>query len=427
MADALRFPPGFRWGTASSSYQTEGNNGNNQWSIYEQQPGAIRHGDRSGLACDWWANAERDFDHMQRLGLNGHRLSIEWSRVEPSLGEIDHAALDRYRAMVGGLRDRGIEPMVALHHFTDPLWFVKQGGWENSESIALYQHYARTVVDALGDLCDFWLTFNEPLVGLGQGWFRGIWPPHKRNPLTARRVFLNFLFSHAAGYHTIHARQPHARVSYAKAVSLFRGLDEESSLDRYAAGVKRHLFEHIWIMATIDGKLRPPLGVGNYHHPLAGSLDFFAINYYTRRLVRFTPSPRTLFGVERFSENAELSDSGQQGPYSEYHPAGLHQICEEVSVFDKPIYITENGLPDADDDQRPRWILGHLKELHRAIESGCDVRGYYHWTFVDNFEWNEGWGLRFGLVQMNPQTQGRTERPSAQLYGKIARENQLIV
>ncbi len=199
MADELRFPPGFRWGTASSSYQTEGNNSNNQWSLYEQQPGAIRHGDRSGLACDWWSNAERDFDHMQRLGLNAHRLSIEWSRVEPSPGEIDHAALDRYRAMVGGLRERGIEPMVALHHFTDPLWFGARGGWENGESVALFQRYARTVVDALGDLCDFWLTFNEPLVCLGQGWFRGIWPPHKRNPLTARRVFLNMLFCSCRG------------------------------------------------------------------------------------------------------------------------------------------------------------------------------------------------------------------------------------
>ena len=195
---------------------------------------------------------------------------------------------------------------------------------------------------------------------------------------------------------TFHARQPHARVSYAKAVSLFRGFNENSSLDRYAAGIKRYLFEHLWIMATIDGKLRPPLGLGQYHHPLADSLDFFAINYYTRRLVRFAPDPRKLFGIECFAENAELSDSGQHGPYSEYHPAGLHQICQELSVFDKPIYITENGLPDADDDQRPRWLLGHLRELHRAIEDGCDVRGYYHWTFVDNFEWNEGWGCALG-------------------------------
>ena len=423
MNEPLHFPTGFLWGTASSSHQTEGNNTNNQWWDFEQQPNAIRFGARSGLACDWWRNAEPDFDHMQRLGLNTHRLSIEWSRVEPRPGEIDHAALDRYREMIGGLRDRGIRPMVCLHHFTEPRWFAHAGGWEQAEAPARFQRYTRTVVHALRDLCDFWLTINEPLVGLGQSWFRGLWPPNKRNPVTAMRVFRHMLYAHAAAYHTIHSLQPHAEVSYAKAVRLFHGLNPDSLLDRYAAGLKRYLFEHIWITATVDGHIRPPVGAGQYYAPLADTLDFFGVNFYSHYLVGFTPNPLKLFGNEQYSEHAELSDAGAHGPYSEYYPQGLFQICNEVQRLGKPIYITENGLPDADDDQRPRWIVGHLHQIHRAMQAGCDVRGYFHWTFVDNFEWSEGWSLRFGLVDMDPATQVRHERGSARLFGEFARAN----
>ena len=423
MSQTLAFPAGFLWGTASSSHQTEGNNTNNQWWRFEQQPGAIRHGDRSGLACDWWRHAEADFDRMQALGINTHRLSIEWSRVEPEPGVFDHAALDRYRELVGGLRDRGIRPMVCLHHFTDPRWFFDGGGWERSDAPARFALYTRTVVDALKDLCDFWLTINEPLVGMGQSWFRGAWPPHKTNPVTAMKVFRHMLYAHAAAYHTIHARQPDAQVSYAKAFRLFHGTRPGNLLDRYAAGLRRHLFEHIWVMATVDGRIRPPVGAGQYYPPLRDSLDFFGANFYSHYLVRFKPNPFKLFGEEHYSEHAELSDSGSHGPYSEYYPQGLYQLAHELQRLGKPIYITENGLPDADDDQRPRWIIGHLQQLHRAIQDGCDVRGYYHWTFVDNFEWSEGWSLRFGLVEMDPATQVRTPRPSAALYGEIAREN----
>src|SRR5690606_9036308 len=121
--------------------------------------------------------------------------------------------------------------------------------------------------------------------------------------------------------------------------------------------------------------------------------------------------------------DAEFSDSGQHGPYSHYSPDGLYEHCLALHQLGKPLYITENGLPDRDDDQRPRWILGHLAAGHRALSAGCDLRGYFHWTFVDNFEWNEGLELRFGLVELDPQTQVRKQRPSAQMYGEIARAN----
>ena len=424
VANTLTFPPNFLWGTASSSHQNEGGNSNNQWSNFEQQPGAIHNGDQSGLAADWWNNAEGDFDLMQQFGLNAHRLSIEWSRVEPEPGVFDHQALDRYREMVGGLRARGIRPIVALNHFTLPFWFYLRGGWTNPESVVLFQRYTRKVVAALGDLCDMWITFNEPVVYVGQTWFRGIWPPRQPNPVRAIQSFRNLLFAHAAAYQEIHSSQPESQVGYAKAVKLYGRMREEHLLDRYAAGIKRWLFEHCWVIATADGKIRPPFGINDYHHPLADSFDFMGINYYTSSLVRFSPDPRKLFGSEHFAPDTELSDATSSGiPYSQYTPEKLHQICTEVAFLGKPIYIMENGLPDQSDERRGRWLVGHLKELHRAIQDGYDVRGYFHWTFVDNFEWNEGWGLRFGLVELDRETQVRTPRPSAKLYGEIARQN----
>jgi len=419
----LTFPANFLWGTATSAHQVEGDNRLNHWWDFEQQPGAIWHGDKSGLACDWWRDAEQDFDRMQQLHLNSHRLSIEWSRVEPAPGVFDHQALDRYREMLGGLRARGIRPFVGFHHFTHPRWFERMGGWANPASTVRFQKYVHTVVAALGDLCTDWLTLNEPLVFLAQGWFRGIWPPQQQDFFGALKVFRHLLYAHAAAYHTVHALQPQAQVGYASAFRLFTPLRADQRLDRFAAKLKRYLFDQLWIWATVDGKIRPPLGLGQYYHPLANSFDFIGINYYTRDLVRFSPNPLTLFGNQQFSAGAELSDNGRHGPYSEYYPAGIYQLCQTMRPLGKPIYITENGLPDRDDDQRPRWLLGHLHQVHRAIQAGCDVRGYFHWTLVDNFEWSEGWGLRFGLFDLDPQTQVRTARPSAQLYGTIAEQN----
>lgn len=423
MTEPLTFPANFLWGTATSAHQVEGGNRYNQWWGFEQRPGAIWRNGRSGLACDWWRNAEQDFDRMKALHLNAHRLSVEWSRIEPEPGQLDHCALDRYRAMLGGLRERGIRPMVALNHFTHPRWFERAGGWLWPEAVVRFQSHVRTVVRALGDLCDFWLTVNEPLVYLTQGWIRGIWPPNRRNLVGALRVFRHLLFAHAAAYQTIHALQPAAQVSYAHACHAFRGRRARLPYNRYVAGLRDYLIDRLWVLCTVDGKLRPPLGVGELHAPLVGSFDFVGINYYTSKLVQLSANPFLLFGADCHPPNAEYSDSGSTGPYSHYAPQGLYIHCLEFNTLGKPLYITENGLPDAADRLRPRWLLGHLNQVHRALEAGCDVRGYFHWTLVDNFEWSEGWGLRFGLFALDPATQVRTPRPSARLYGEIARTN----
>ncbi|HEX7284862.1 MAG TPA: family 1 glycosylhydrolase, partial [Candidatus Angelobacter sp.] len=195
---------------ATSAHQVEGGNCNNQWSAWEQQ-GRIKSGDRAGAACDWWRNAERDFDLARQLGVNALRLSVEWSRIEPEEERWDEAALARYRQMLEGLRARGMRPFVTLHHFTNPLWLEKKGAFQTPESVALFERYTRRVVAALGDLCSDWITFNEPNVYVALGYFLGEFPPGKKGRFVqAALVTRNLCLAHAAAYRAIHALQANA-------------------------------------------------------------------------------------------------------------------------------------------------------------------------------------------------------------------------
>ncbi|HEC34513.1 MAG TPA: glycoside hydrolase family 1 protein, partial [Chloroflexi bacterium] len=184
----FHFPPDFRWGTATSAHQVEGNNTNNDWWAWEQVEGHIKEEHRSGLACNWWQQAEGDFDRAAEMGQNGHRLSVEWSRIEPEEGRFDDAALGRYRAMLRALGERRIEPMVTLHHFTNPLWLAEMGGWENPRAVPLFERYVARVVEALGEFCDLWCTVNEPNVVAFLGYVMGVFPPGKQDFGAAMRV-----------------------------------------------------------------------------------------------------------------------------------------------------------------------------------------------------------------------------------------------
>jgi beta-glucosidase len=421
--ESLAFPQGFEWGSATSAYQVEGGTTASQWAEFERTPGAIWHGDRSGRANDWWRSTDGDFDLMRDLGMTAHRFSVEWSRIEPTPGVFDSSAIDRYRAMLDGLLARGIEPMICLHHFSNPLWLWKQGSWERPEIVERFQAFVRYTVSALSDLCSRWLTINEPQVYVNHGYVEGIFPPRKQEIRAALRVYRHMALAHGVAYQTIHALQPHAQVGNASALRAFRPLRPKHLGDQAASALWRYLGEELWWQAVRNGRLVPPLGWGDFHPALRDSFDFIGINYYTRTLMRFTPDPQRLFGTRENPQGAELSDSGRDGPYSWFAPEGLYDLCMEMSALGKPIYITENGLPDADDDQRPRWLLAHLAAVQRAISNGADVRGYYHWTLVDNFEWAEGWGLRFGLVALDTATGARTPRPSAALFHELATRN----
>ena len=425
--ERMMFPSGFLWGTATAAHQVEGYNDNNDWWAFERAPDTIWHGDRSDRACNWWEDAEADFDRMVALNHNTHRLSIEWSRIEPQEGEWDETAVVRYREMLRGLRERDIEPMVTLHHFSTPLWLAQQGGWSNPAAVSYFRRWAGKAVGYFGDLAKLWCTINEPAIYAALGNLFGLHAPGAQSLQRYFSVLRHMLQGHAAAYRVIHSFDGQARVGLVKNLQLFDPADPESRLDRFFAGFFDYAFNDLVIKALAEGRLCPPLGLGlSSAKGLLDSYDFVGVNYYSRSLVAFEPGRGDFMGVRRFpTPGAETSDEGRHGAYGEVYPEGLYRVLMRAARLNKPIYITETGLPDADDDQRPRFLITHLAQAARAIADGADVRGFYHWSLTDNFEWAEGWALRFGLIALDEKTQERTVRPSGHLFAAIAAENGL--
>lgn len=420
------FPLGFLWGTATSSHQVEGQNRNNQWWMWEQQAGRIWHGDVSGDACDWWRDVEPDLDRAVALGQNAHRLSIEWSRIEPRTGVFDDRAMMRYREILQAMRRRGLVPMVTLHHFTNPLWLEALGGWLNPHTPHYFARFAAYVVAALGDLCELWCTINEAMIYAGMGFAAGRWPPGRLNPLSARRVVATMLHGHAAAAAAIHRMGAAHRVGMVHNFHLFDPATPAPQ-DVAIAALYDYLNNQIILSALRTGRIPPPFGHQLREVPhLRESCDFFGLNYYTRSRVAFVSrTPTWVFGHRFTPSDVEQSDRGNDDKtYGEVYPHGMYRALRRIHHrLGLPIYVTETGLPDDDDDQRPRYLLNHLAEVHRALQDGVDVRGVFVWSLLDNFEWAEGWGLRFGLYAFDERRHVRRLRPSGALYAICARAN----
>lgn len=413
------FPPDFLWGTATSSHQVEGNNKNNDWWAWEQSNGRFSPTNRSGLACDWWVNAERDLDTAAEMGLNAQRLSLEWSRIEPEPSVFDVAAIERYRAILSAMHDRGLEPMVTLHHFSNPLWLVEKGDFNVDVVADYFQRYTAKVVDSLGDLIPKWLTFNEPMVYLALRYLSDAFPsPGKRGYGPGFRAARQMLRCHAAAYHTIKEKYPAAQVGVAKSMQVFAPRLNGNWLDSWWAGRVNRIFNDLWLESATTGRLQRPLGRGTIKQ-LANTLDFIGINYYTRFRVKFPPGKDRI--VRDWGPEADISD----GDYGELYPDGLYQMIRRATRYNKPIYITGNGLPDQADKHRPAFLITHLREVWRAVNFCFPVMGYYHWSLIDNFEWHNGWSQRFGLIELDPETQERRWRPSAHLYQEICQSRSI--
>ncbi len=420
MAEAtFQFPKSFLWGTASAGHQMEGQDTNSDWWAWEQAPGHIQAGHTSGRACDWWEGRrwQEDFDRAAADGQSTHRMSVEWGRIEPSPGQWDESALDHYRQMVKGLKERGLEPMVTLHHYTNPLWLMERAMWETGEAVALFERYTRKVVGALGDDVRLWCTINEPNAYIVHGWLEGVFPANKKNIILALKVAYHLLRAHSAAYRTIHDLQPQALVGLP---IHFRPIEPASSwaLDRWVAQAQFNLGVSLLPDAIRTGRLRQ-LGRSVAVPEAKDTLDYFGLNYYTADVTRFDPTlPAELFGRRSFPKGAEVDDAKLYASY----PPGLGSSLRWIHRhFKIPIYVTENGIGDAADKMRPRYILTHLRELLRHVNFSWDIRGYYHWSLVDNFEWDRGWTHRFGLYALDKETQVRTPRRSAQLYAEICR------
>jgi beta-glucosidase len=296
----LLFPPDFRWGTATAAHQVEGQL-HNDWSEWETIPGKIRDGTTSNDSCDWWAGRfHEDFDLAQGMANNALRLSVEWSRIEPREGEWDPAAIDRYRAMLTALRQRGIEPMVTLFHFTSPLWLMSSGGWEANSVVARFERFAARCAEAFGDLVDLWCTINEPNVYATYSYLVGLWPPQQKSMRLCLRVLRNQLLAHAAAYHAIHRLQPSARIGLAQHLRVFDPFNPNSVLDRWAARLQDALFNRLVLDPPATGRLPFPLGLNRPVAGLLDSQDFIGVNYYSRDMASFDiTQPGLLFRLGR--------------------------------------------------------------------------------------------------------------------------------
>ncbi|UCE00666.1 MAG: glycoside hydrolase family 1 protein [Chloroflexota bacterium] len=418
----FHFPRGFLWGTATSSHQVEGNNRNNNFWAWEQQPGRIVGGQKSGLACDWWGGRWReDFERIVEGGQNAHRFSIEWSRVQPTPDRWDEDALDHYREMLRRLYELKITPLVTLHHFCDPLWVSELGGWENEAIINLFEAYVKKTVQALSEYANLWITINEPNVLVIFAYLLGTFPPGKKSLSSIGRVYANLVRAHSSAYHTIHNVQPTARVGYAVNYRSFIPSHAWNPLDRMSASLASSVFNNAFPGAINDGVLR--LILTRKRIPEArGTQDFLGLNYYTRDQVVFSLlHPEEHFIHLFLRPGAELSTTG----FIANEPAGMFEALKWGTQFNIPIIITENGIEDQDDRIRPRYLLQHLHQVWRGINFNWPIKGYFHWTLVDNFEWERGWTQRFGLWEIDIETQIRKKRPSADLFAEICSNNKI--
>jgi len=387
MAKIVKFPQGFLWGSATSAYQVEGGIENCDWSkVYP-----------AGIACDHYNRYEKDFDLAKSLNQNAHRFSIEWSRIEPREGEFDQTEIEHYRKVLLALRKRGIKSIVTLWHWTNPVWLAEKGGWTNQEAVNYFARYVKKIAEELGGLIDFWVTLNEPMVHIAAGYIDGRFPPRKKNLPQALRVLKNLIKAHKSAYGIIHAKYPLARVSIAQAVSYFEPASHWCPLEILFADIGDYLSNRYFLLKVKN------------------QLDYLGLNYYFHnRVVWYPPFVKNL--------NKKITDIGW-----EIYPEGIYHILKNLSRFKKPIYILENGLADAKDEKRKKFMKDHLHWIGKAVEEGIDCRGYFHWSLMDNFEWEKGFSSRFGLVEMNYKTLERKPRPSAFYYAKICKENQLEI
>jgi beta-glucosidase len=404
---AMPFPSTFLFGTATSATQIEGRCETSDWYAFAKERGRIKGGDVPDIACDSWRRWKEDVALQQELGLNAYRLGIEWARIEPRAGEIDRTALDTYREMLGALAAAGIEPMVTLHHFTLPRWLAAKGGVLASSFTERLARFARVAADALGDICRLWITINEPNVLAAHAYLLGAWPPARKNALLAFRAQAELLRAHDAAYRALKdARGDAVKVGIAHHLRAVQPARPSSRADRAAAALFRRAFNDRFAAAACRQRTQ----------------DFFGINYYSRDLVRFSAKRKDELFISRdVPSAAEKSDLGW-----EIYPRGLGDLVREWAKRSRlPVYVTENGIADAGDEKRRSFLLAHLRELEAALAEGVDVRGYFHWSLLDNFEWAEGYSPRFGLVEMDYATGARRPRPSARLYARIARERRI--
>jgi len=416
----LAFPDGFLWGVATSAYQIEGNNAKSQWWKWEQDGSKIADGTKSGRACRHYELFEKDIDLVEILGLNCYKFSIEWSRMEPEPGVISEETIDHYKALLRGLHERELNAFVTLHHFSVPQWFDDAGGWLNHEAPDRFASFARLVADKLGEDIDYYVTINEPVVVANASYLVGAHPPGHSSQEEFTTAALNLLYSHAKAARAIRESPTSSeatKVGIAKAITVYEAVDPNNSGD-VEEKERRDGLLNKWLLDSLEtGRAAEPLGRNEPVPGLPGSCDFIGVNYYLRARVS-ADQERMRQYYESMRGRTEQSDLGW-----EVHPQGIVQAAAMAGKLGLPVYITANGIADHADKKREKYIVTHLAELSRAIKAGLDVRGYMHWTLLDDFEWALGHIPKFGLGYVREQDNKRVLKKSSVVYKEIAVEN----
>ena len=401
---------GLLLGAATAATQIEGGDENNNWARFARE-GKVYDGTTPVRACDHYNRFREDIDLMAEMGIEVYRFGVEWSRIEPAEGAFDPDALAHYRDEIEYMLSKGIRPMLTLHHFTNPLWFEDMGGFTNKRSVDIFMRFAERVIDAVGDLVEDYITINEPNVYATNSLFYGTWPPEKKSFIALIKCFSNMTACHIRAYKMIHEKREArgketTRVSFANHLRVFEPKDRENTLHKYAARTSEWLFQGAITEAMMTGKCRFPVmrlkGVeaGRYY-------DFIGINYYSRSTV------------------SGLSDGVREGCFKndlgwEIYHEGLIELANRLyDKYKAPVYVTENGTCDNTDSFRPLFVYDQLRAIS---ESDNHIERYYHWSFLDNFEWREGESARFGLVRVDYETQARTVNDSGRLYAEIIKD-----
>lgn len=410
-----RFPNRFLWGASTSAHQVEGGN-HNQWSVWELEnakslaaQAEYHYGELpswneirrqakdpanyvSGKAVDHFSKYEDDIAVAKRLNLNSLRFSIEWSRIEPTEGTWDSAAIAHYKSYLQTMRRAGIEPVMTLFHFTLPIWFAEMGGFEKRRNVRYFTRFAQKVLTELGSDVTYIITINEPEVYAFESYYLGHWPPAMQSKRLLLKVQLNLAYAHRQVAKLAHGMNRRYKVSIAKNSNYFYPGDD-SKLSVLSAHVMQYLQDDLLLRRVVK------------------HCDFIGVNFYFSNRV---------YGYRIHNPNERISDLGW-----DMSPADLEHTLERLHLkYRLPIIITENGTADASDEKRQWWMTHTLMAMQRALELGVDIRGYLHWSLLDNFEWDKGKWPRFGLIEVDYKTMERTVRPSGRRYGALIKKLQ---
>jgi beta-glucosidase len=410
MSENRIFQDKFLWGVATSAFQLEGSPYADwtSWdAILDEKPDVTNH----------YAVYKDDLNLLKELGVNAYRFSIEWSRIQPRENVWDEEALRHYQEVINILRKNNIEPMVTLHHFTHPLWFIKKYPWHIDSSIERFLKFVQKIISTLTGV-RYWITFNEPYVLILGGYFEGCTPPAVKDIQLGITALKNILVSHGEAYDLIHSKIGDAKVSVAHNMAALAAWNKWNPMDRLLSKIAKHFYNHSLLDAFLTGTLsfKVPFGkTVNISLPIKNKLDFFGVNYYTRIHLRFNPLKK--IGIEmrhRDIDGYGLTDMGW-----EIHPRGLEKVLRYASRLKVPLIITENGIATRDDRKKINFMKRHIDVVEKCIKNGLDVRGFFYWSLIDNYEWLQGLDARFGLYKVDFDTLKRKPTNAAAYYSYL--------